>query len=118
VRRTAALRAPKPAGEPVKNVKIEKRLQEARPEAVSFARSLPKATYMLGLVDFVVASSHDIFAFSHAALVVGVLVLPAMVGAAKAITSPSETIAATILFIDFTPLLVRDRETGSAPDLS
>ena len=71
---------------------------------------------MLGLVHFFVASSHDIFAFSHAALVVGVLVLPAMVGAAKATTSPSETIAATILFID--TLLVRDRETGSAPDLS
>jgi len=49
---------------------------------------------MLGLVDFFVASSHDIFAFSHA-LVVGVLVLAAMVGAAKVTTSPSEIIAAT-----------------------
>jgi hypothetical protein len=35
------------------------------------------------------------------------LVLPAMVGAAKATTSPSETIAATILFIDFTPPCAR-----------
>jgi len=61
-----------------------------------FASSLPKAIYMLGLVDFFVASSHDIFAFSHAALVVGVLVLAAMVGAAKVTTSPSEIIAAMI----------------------
>jgi hypothetical protein len=48
-----------------------------------------------------VASSHDIFAFTHAALVVGVLAAAAMVGAAKATESPSETITATTLSMIF-----------------
>jgi cell fate regulator YaaT (PSP1 superfamily) len=48
-------------------------------------------------------------------LVVGVLVLAAMVGAAKATTRDN---CCNNLVHDFTPLLMRDRETGSAQDLS
>jgi hypothetical protein len=60
---------------------------------------------MLDFVHFFVASSHVILAFTQAALVVGVLVLAAIVGAVKATASPSPTIAAMILFIDPPPPL-------------